>query len=237
LSGGGLYDSGTIAGTTISGGFDEVFSGATASGTIVDGGGIETVFAGGIDSGTILRGGTQYVFGTASGTVLSSGGSQVVASGGTVNGTSVDSGGYEFVASGGLAIGTMISGGTMEVASGGSTGVSPVTFSSGGELKLDASVSFSGTISGFHPGDFFDLADIAFGSGTTLGFSEAPSNTSGTLTVNDGTHTANITLLGQYVAGQFTLASDGNGGTLIGDPSVASATDPNPIATATTHHQ
>jgi hypothetical protein len=39
--------------------------------------------------------------------------------------------------------------------------------------------------------------------------------------VSDGTNTANITLLGQYVAGNFTKQSDGNGGTLITDPPVA----------------
>ena len=63
-----------------------------------------------------------------------------------------------------------------------------------------------------------DLEDIAFGGNTTLGFQEAGSNLSGTLTVGDGTHTANLTLLGQYVAGQFHLASDGAGGTLVTDP-------------------
>jgi hypothetical protein len=41
-------------------------------------------------------------------------------------------------------------------------------------------------------------------------------------------HTANITLPGQYVAGQFTSASDGHGGTVIGDPSVTAANDSNP---------
>jgi hypothetical protein len=44
-------------------------------------------------------------------------------------------------------------------------------------------------------------------------------------------HSANLTLLGQYVVGQFTSASDGHGGTLIGDPPVAVATtDPAPTA-------
>lgn len=62
---------------------------------------------------------------------------------------------------------------------------------------------------------------IAFGPGTTLGFVEAPSNTSGTLTVSDGTHTAAILLLGQYLAANFTKQSDGNGGTLITDPPVS----------------
>ncbi len=41
-----------------------------------------------------------------------------------------------------------------------------------GALKLDQSASFSGTISGFSGQDQVDLADIAFGSQTTLGYSE-----------------------------------------------------------------
>ena len=66
--------------------------------------------------------------------------------------------------------------------------------------------------------------DIAFISGTTsVNFVEAPSNTSGTLTVTDTTHTANITLLGQYVAGQFNIQNDGAGGTLVTDPPVSAA--------------
>ena len=40
--------------------------------------------------------------------------------------------------------------------------------------------------------------------------------------MTDGTHTANITLLGQYTAASFTKASDGNGGTTISDPTVGS---------------
>ena len=68
--------------------------------------------------------------------------------------------------------------------------------------------------------DEIDLAGVAFGSGTTLGYS---GNTlSGTLTVSDGTHTAKLALLGQYVVGNFTMESDGHGGTLINDPPVDS---------------
>ena len=61
--------------------------------------------------------------------------------------------------------------------------------------------------------------NIAFASATTtLSFQEAGNNQSGTLTVGDGLHAANLTLLGQYVAGQFHLAADGAGGTLVTDP-------------------
>ena len=88
------------------------------------------------------------------------------------------------------------------------------------KTMLDQSVNFHGVISGFGVPGSLDLRDIAFSSATTLGFVEAGDNLSGTLTVSDGTHTANIALLGQYVAGNFTKQSDGNGGTLITDPPV-----------------
>jgi hypothetical protein len=41
-----------------------------------------------------------------------------------------------------------------------------------------------------------------------------------------GAIAASVTLLGQYTAGQFTSASDGQGGTLIGDPPLTVMTDP-----------
>jgi hypothetical protein len=70
-------------------------------------------------------------------------------------------------------------------------------------------------VAGFGEEDKLDLTDIAFGSSTTANFVEAANNTSGTLTVTEGSDTANIVLLGQYVTGNFSLASDGHGGTLV----------------------
>jgi len=75
-----------------------------------------------------------------------------------------------------------------------------------------------------------DLADIAFGGPTSLGFSEAGNNTSGTLTVSDGVNIANIALLGQYMAGNFSIASDGSGGTLVTDPPLVAAVQQPTIA-------
>ena len=40
----------------------------------------------------------------------------------------------------------------------------------------------------------------------------------GTLAVTDGTHTANIALLGNYLASTFVTSSDGHGGTSVVDP-------------------
>jgi autotransporter passenger strand-loop-strand repeat protein len=166
-----------------------------------------------------------YGGGTARGAVLSAG-ALVVSSGGVASGTTISSGGREYVMSGGSVSGTTLSGGFLEIQVGGTAGTSQINFSSvGGTLQLDDSVHFSGTISGFGVPGGMDLRDIAFSSATTLGFTEAGDNLSGTLTISDGTHAANITLLGQYVAGNFTKQSDGNGRTLVTDPPVV-AQDP-----------
>jgi autotransporter passenger strand-loop-strand repeat protein len=220
-SGGTLNDFGTItsAVTVLSGGTLIVQAGGTASG-VVNRGGLDLVLGTAIGA-TIESGGTEVLAngGTVNGATVSSGGTDDVTDGGTGSGATVASGGLELVESGGIDRAVTISGGTFEVASGGSTGSSPVTFAggSGGTLRLDASLSFGGLVAGFGAGDDLDLRDISFGSATSTTFTEAASNLSGTLTITNGVSSASITLLGQYTAGQFTTASDGAGGTLIGE--------------------
>ena len=70
------------------------------------------------------------------------------------------------------------------------------------------------------------MRDIAFTSATTLSWTQVTSgaSASGTLTVSGGGNVANITLLGQYMTGQFTSGGDGFGGTLVGDPPVVAQT-------------
>jgi hypothetical protein len=48
----------------------------------------------------------------------------------------------------------------------------------------------------------------------------------GTLNVSDGTHSANIALLGNYFASTFTATSDGHGGTAVTDPAVLGGVQP-----------
>lgn len=95
-----------------------------------------------------------------------------------------------------------------------------VTFDIGsrGTLRLDDSQGFAGTVAGLalNGSNFLDLSDIAFGAGTKATFSG--STTGGTLQVTDGTHIADISLLGNYTASTFVTASDGHGGTLVDDP-------------------
>jgi hypothetical protein len=83
-------------------------------------------------------------------------------------------------------------------------------------LKIDHAADFRGTVAGFDGNDVLDLGDLAFGS-TTLGYAANSNNTGGTLTASDGAHTANIALLGQYMAASFVKSADGFGGTLIHD--------------------
>jgi autotransporter passenger strand-loop-strand repeat protein len=164
--------------------------------------------------------------GTQTGTSVGSGGSDIIVSG-TASGTIVGSGGFELVSAGGVDSAVTISGGFFEVQSGASTGSGAVTFAgAGGLLLLDASQSFNGLVAGFSASDYLDLKDITFGASTSLSFTEAAGGTSGTLTVTDGSHTANIALLGQYTAASFTKASDGNGGTTISDPTAGAALAP-----------
>jgi hypothetical protein len=95
-----------------------------------------------------------------------------------------------------------------------------VTFDPGstGTLRLDKSQNFSGTVAGLalNGSNFLDLSDISFGAGTHATYSGT--SLAGTLTVTDGTHTSNISLLGNYTASTFVTATDGHGGTLVHDP-------------------
>ena len=222
--GGGVQtvSAGTGSGTTVeTGGHQYVLSGGRAVGATLSGG-TQIVAVGGVASGTkVSSGGVEVVRGTASGTIVDGGGNAYVY--GTASLATVNSGGYVTVESGGVASGGTISGGRVEVASGGSIGGAPITFAGGGTLQLDASTGFTGAIAGFAVPDRLDLRDIGYGSGitTTRNFTEAISNTSGTLTVSDGTHTASLTLLGQYTTSQFNLAGDLHGGTLVTDPPAA----------------
>jgi autotransporter passenger strand-loop-strand repeat protein len=186
--------------------------------------GSQVVRSAGTAISTAVSGGTEIVSsgGTTSNTLLVSG-QETVLRGGHASGTIITSGGYELVGSGGTAVATKISGGTLEVAAGGSA--SGVVFSrSGGMLQVDSGGHVSGAISGFHLGDEIDLRGLAYvSSSSTLSWKQKTSgaNASGTLTVEEGTHSTTLTLVGSYTSGNFSVTSDGHGGTLITDPPVS----------------
>ncbi|MGZ5528971.1 MAG: Ig-like domain-containing protein, partial [Limisphaerales bacterium] len=88
-----------------------------------------------------------------------------------------------------------------------------------GTLKIDDSQAFAGHVSGLTGSDALDLADVSYGANTTASFSGDAHG--GTLTVTDGTDTAHVALLGDYLTSGWTLSSDGHGGTVVVDPPLA----------------
>ena len=72
--------------------------------------------------------------------------------------------------------------------------------------------------------DTIDFSGIKFTTPQAPSYSGNSSG--GTLTVSHGSHTANIALLGNYVASSFVASSDGHGGTsVIQVPSHSSTSD------------
>jgi hypothetical protein len=96
----------------------------------------------------------------------------------------------------------------------------PASFASNtGTLKLDDSQHYTGTVAGLVGQDALDLADINYATVQTPTYLNQTSSGE-TVRVTDGTHTANIALLGNYMASVFTTSPDGNGGTNIVDPPI-----------------
>jgi hypothetical protein len=99
-----------------------------------------------------------------------------------------------------------------------------VTFAgSTGTLQIDHAADFSGTVAGLAgTQDMLDFLDIDPAKVHTPTLNNATSS-GGTLNVTDSTHTANIALIGNYLASTFVPTSDGHGGTAVHDPVTGTA--------------
>jgi autotransporter passenger strand-loop-strand repeat protein len=216
---------GSASGTIVSsGGNDYVWSGVVDVGAQVKSGGQVNVLAGGTASGAVASGGgilNVFAGGTASGGQAISGGDAFIFAGGSAVNLIAGSGGFDFVLAGATLSGITMSGGFIDVESGAAaTGI--VAYAAGGTLELDEARTYGLTLSGFGVPGAIDFSAVAFASGTTSATYTSTGVGSGTLSVTDGTHTAQIALLGQYTVGNFKLSDDGHGGTLIVDPPVSS---------------
>jgi autotransporter passenger strand-loop-strand repeat protein len=190
-----------------------VKSGGLVVSTSIVNNGSQTIDRGGVASGDVIGAdGATFVNGTDQTATVLSGGYLRVGSGGVDSGSTISSGGQEVVASGGSVAGVTLAGGTLEIQSGGTAGSSTIAFARiGSELKLDDASTFSGILAGFGQSDSIDLSNITF-SGAMLVYSGTAS--SGTYTIDDGTHIASLNVLGPYIPG-FHLADDGHGGTMV----------------------
>jgi hypothetical protein len=90
-----------------------------------------------------------------------------------------------------------------------------VTFAADtGTLRLDDPASFSGTVAGMTGQDTIDFANIDPTKVQPPSYDPA----SGKLHVTDGAHSADIALIGNYMASVFVPSSDSHGGTSVVDP-------------------
>jgi len=80
-----------------------------------------------------------------------------------------------------------------------------------GTLTLDHATSFTGTLTGLSADDTLHFGDIAFSASTQVSYTANAAGTAGSLVVTDGTHTAQMTLVGQYSATDFQLAAGQSG--------------------------
>jgi hypothetical protein len=92
-----------------------------------------------------------------------------------------------------------------------------VGFSGGSTTFKDTAALLNGdTINNFTaPGDVLDFTTVVFSKLHPLTFVENGTNTAGTLTVSDGTHTASVTLTGPFSPSNFHVARDALTGTAI----------------------
>jgi hypothetical protein len=112
-----------------------------------------------------------------------------------------------------------IKAGVLDIAS---TFAETVTFLGGstGVLRLADWAAFTGKVAGLSTtgANALDLIGISY---KTAKATYSGTTTSGVLTVTDGTHTAKIDLLGNYLGATFTTAFDGHGGVTVKDPPAA----------------
>jgi autotransporter passenger strand-loop-strand repeat protein len=212
-----------------SGGEEYVNANATANKITVNSGGDVELFSGGtVNSATIASGGDLEDFGgKLEGAVVNNGlidadiGVGVAA---TVDANISGSGSMIVHNGGALKVNTALNNGmAVEVGADsllelGAASNAHVTLDFQSTLKLDNSLTFSGTVAGTNrDGDSIDLADVAFIKGvTTVKFVENAAHTEGTLTVSDqaaGGPTVHLTLLGNYSASAFSVSADATAST------------------------
>jgi hypothetical protein len=163
------------------------------------------------------------IINTGTSTIVNAGTIEATGSGGVDILSPIRSTGVMYAAGGTLTVDGAVTGtGVVKINNGAAVFATAfsekVLFLGPGILALSQSRAYAGSISGLSltGTDTLDLKDIAFSGATEASFSGT--TTSGVLTVTDGTHTAKISLTGNYLASAFTVASDGSGGTNVVDP-------------------
>jgi len=134
---------------------------------------------------------------------------------------------------------TIAAGGTLETVTGGGAGrLTMIASATGGDTFRNAAALFNGdSINGFaSSNNVIDVTNVS-ASKVTATFVENAAGTAGQLNLSDGTHSASITLFGQFMAAGFsgsaaaagfTATSDGSSGTDISYAAVIAKPHPAP---------
>jgi hypothetical protein len=160
---------------------------------------------------------------TGANTIVNSGTLEASGAGGLVINSAVDNSGTLWAHGGNLFAMGEVTGSGSALISGtatlefGAISTANVTLDADaiGTVILGDSIRFGASIKGFNGDDHLDLLDIEFDSGASVSYTANGSGNGGTLSVSDGTHTANIALLGQYDPGGFHEIADSKNGALI----------------------
>ena len=184
-----------------------------------------------VNGGKIVADGAHaLVIDTGTNVVVNTGTLEASGSGGLVVAGALDSSGSLWANGGAIDVrgevgghgsatidgsGTLVFGGAADTDVGFAAGAA-------GGLTLAHGAGFGGTIAGLNADDVVHLGDIAYSAATQVAYQASATGTSGRLTVSDGTHTAELTLIGRYAADAFQLGADANGQARV----VNTATDP-----------
>jgi hypothetical protein len=177
-----------------------------------------------INEGTIdATGAHSLTVDTGVNVVINSGTLEATGSGGLIVHSDVVNTGFLWANGGSVTLEGNVSGNGSALISGSATlefaaaSAENTVFAPGssGTLVLDHGFDFSGVVSGMTATNHLDLLDINFAKGATLNYTAKADGSGGTLTVADGTHTANIALEGHFDPAGFQAAADHGTGTLI----------------------
>ena len=177
-----------------------------------------------INGGSILANGVHaLVIDTGSNVVVSTGTLSSTGSGGLIIMSDVDNSGLisafdSQVVFGGALLGSgsvHLGGHAALHLEGSATNSIVIDVDASASIELGAPDHVVGTIAGLNDDDVIDFVTMFFGANSSVEYHSNAEGTGGTLHVTDGTHSSNLTMIGNYDANQFHVSADVDGSLLL----------------------